>query len=157
MRHGRPVLGAVIAYRSSCGIQMQLNPYLAFNGRCAEAFQFYAKCFGGEVGPTFTYEGSPMADHVPAEWGRKIMHASILVGDQTLMSADSPPGSYQEPNGFSVSIAVEGPEVADRIFNALAENGTVTLPIQKTFWSARFGMLVDQFGIPWMISSTAAG
>ena len=68
------------------------------------------------------------------------------------MGFDAPPGRYEAPKGFSVSIGIADPVEAERIFHALAENGTVRMPIQKTFWSARFGMLVDRFGIPWMIN-----
>jgi|SRR5271165_2042524 len=135
---------------------MKLGPYLAFNGQCAEAFQFYAECLGGEVEATFPYENSPMAAEVPPDWRNKMMHARVLVGGQELMGADNPPGSYEQPKGFSVSISVKEPEEAERIFHALAENGTVTLPFQKTFWSAGFGMLVDRFGIPWMINCDQA-
>jgi PhnB protein len=135
---------------------MKLSPYLAFNGNCAEAFQFYASCLGGAVESTFTFEGSPVAKDVPPEWRNKLMHARVIVGGHELMGADTPPGHYEQPKGFSVSIGFEKPEEAERAFHALAESGTVTLPYQKTFWSAGFGMLVDRFGIPWMINCDQA-
>lgn len=135
---------------------MRLSPYLAFNGNCAEAFQFYAECLGGEVGATFTYEASPMANDVPPEWGKKLMHARVIVCGHELMGSDNPPGRYEQPKGFSVSLSIKGPEEAERVFNALAEGATVNLPFQKTFWSPGFGMLVDRFGIPWMINSDPA-
>ena len=135
---------------------MTLCPYLSFNGNCAEAFQFYAECLGGEVAATFTYEGSPMAKDMPPEWGKKLMHARFVVGGLVLMGSDQPPGQYQQPIGFSVSLSVNDPAEAERAFQALSKGATVTLPFQKTFWSSGFGMIVDRFGIPWMINSDQA-
>ncbi len=135
---------------------MQLNPYLMFNGDCEEAFKFYEQCLGGEIVAMFTHEGSPMADNVPTDWRKKIMHARLVVGDQVLMGSDAPPAYREEPKGFSVSIGVTDPAEAERIFQALAERGQVKMPIQQTFWAVRFGMLVDRFGIPWMINCEKA-
>jgi PhnB protein len=81
------------------------------------------------------------------------MHATLSVGDETLMGADSPPGRYQQPKGMNVSIHVKDTAEGERIFNALAENGNITMPFEKTFWSPGFGMCVDQFGIPWMVNT----
>jgi PhnB protein len=131
---------------------MQLNPYLNFNGQCETAFKFYEQCLGGKIEATMTYGESPMAEQTPPEWRDKIMHASLIVGDRVLMGADSPPDRYEEPKGLSVLLGIEDPTEAERIFHALAENGTVQMPIQETFWAARFGMVVDRFGIPWMIN-----
>jgi PhnB protein len=136
---------------------MQLNPYLLFNGQCEEAFKFYEKALGGKIEAIHRYEGSPMAKHIPAEWGSKVMHASLrLEGGMVLMGSDPPPDSYRVPQGFSVSLSMKDPEETERIFNELAKNGKVQMPVQKTFWSARFGMLVDQFGIPWMLNCEQA-
>ena len=131
---------------------MQLNPYLMFDGRCQEAFSFYAKVLGGEIVAMLPHRGTPAADHVPEEWLDKILHARLEVGGQVLMASDAPPASGQAPQGFSVSLGVDSPEEAERIFGALAENGTVTLPIGPTFFAGRFGMLTDEYGIPWMIT-----
>jgi PhnB protein len=131
---------------------MQLNPYLLFNGQCEAAFKFYEKCLGGKIVAMMPHEGTPAAGHVPPEWGKKIIHARMQVGDKLLMGSDAPPDHFQTPKGFSVSVTVTTTEEADRIYQALSENGTVQMPIQKTFWSPRFGMLTDQFGIPWMIN-----
>ena len=135
---------------------MQLNPYLIFNGQCEAAFKFYEQCLAGKVASMFTYAGTPMADKVPPAWRSKIIHATLTVGDKVLMGADAPPEHFDKPQGFSVSIALKDPAEAERIFNALAKNGTVSMPLQKTFWAQRFGMLVDQFGIPWMINCEQA-
>jgi PhnB protein len=131
---------------------MQLNPYLVFNGNCEAAFRFYEKVLGGKIEAMLPHEGTPAAEHVPPEWRNKIMHARLSVGDKILMGSDAPPDHYEAMKGFSVTLGIDRPAEAERIFHALAEKGTVRLPIQKTFWAARFGMLVDQFGTPWMIN-----
>jgi PhnB protein len=131
---------------------MQLNPILTFNGRCEEAFKFYQQCLGGNIQTMMTWGESPMADHVPSEWRDKIIHTTLIVGETTLMGGDSPSDRYEEPRGFSITIQLDDPAEAERIFHALAENGTVTMPLQQTFWAARCGMAVDRFGIPWMVN-----
>ncbi|MBI4724204.1 MAG: VOC family protein [Rhodomicrobium sp.] len=131
---------------------MQLNPYLHFDGRCDEAFKFYEKVLGGKISAMFAFEGSPAAEHVPPEWRGKIMHASLDANGQILMGCDTPPGRYEEPKGFSVTLNVAKVADAERMFEALAENGKVRMPLEQTFWAARFGMVTDRFGIPWMIN-----
>ena len=135
---------------------MQLNPYLNFSGQCETAFKFYEKCLGGKIEAMMTHEGTPIADQVPAEWRKKILHARLSVNGHVLMASDAPPDHYRKPQGFSVSLNLSDPAEAERIFQALAENGTVQMPLQQTFWAARFGMLIDQFGIPWMINCDQA-
>ena len=136
---------------------MQLNPYLMFNGQCEAAFKYYANVLNGKIEAMLPHEGSPAAEHVPPEWRKKIMHARLSVGDQVLMASDAPPGHQAPMNGFSVSLNVDDPAEAERVFHALAENGTVRMPIQETFWAVRFGMLTDRFGTPWMINCEKAG
>jgi PhnB protein len=134
---------------------MKLNPYLMFNGQCETAFKFYEQCLGGEITAMMTYGEAPepaMVERTPVEWRSKIMHTNLKFGDQELMGSDSPPEYHEEAKGFSVSIILSDPVEAERIFHALAENGTVRMPFQQTFWAYRFGMLVDQFGTPWMIN-----
>jgi len=131
---------------------MQLNPYLSFNGQCQEAFEFYQQCLGGNIQTMMTHGDSPIADQAPSEWRDKILHATLIVGQTTLMGADVPPDSYREPGGFSITIQINDSADAERIFRALSEGGTVTMPLQETFWAARFGMVVDRFGIPWMVN-----
>lgn len=131
---------------------MQLNPYLFFNGQCEEAFKFYATCLKGKIEAMLTHEGTPAEAHVPAEWRTKIMHARLMVDGQALMGSDDPTGKYEPPKSFSVSLQINDPAEADRVFQALAEKGNINMPIQETFWAIRFGMLVDRFGIPWMIN-----
>jgi PhnB protein len=131
---------------------MDLNPYLTFDGQCEAAFEFYERCLGGKIVTMMNHEDSPIADQVPADWGKRIMHARLTVGDSVLMGSDSPPEHYEEPKGFSVALQLKQPAEAERVFQALAEGGTVLMPIQQTFWATRFGMLVDRFAIPWMIN-----
>jgi len=129
-----------------------LSPYLLFNGDCEAAFKFYEKVLGGKIDAMFTHEGTPAAKDVPPEWQKKILHARLLLGDRALMASDAPPGRYEKPQGFSVSLEIETPKESERVFHALSEKGTVVMPIQETFWAVRFGMLTDRFGIPWMIN-----
>jgi PhnB protein len=131
---------------------MQLNPYLTFKGQCEAAFKFYEKVLGGKIDAMIPHEGTPAAEHVPTEWRNKIMHARLVLGDKILMGSDAPPEHYEEMKGFSVTLGIDKPAEAERIFHALAESGTVRMPIQETFWAQRFGMLVDRFGTPWMIN-----
>jgi PhnB protein len=131
---------------------MQLNPYLTFNGQCEAAFKFYEKVLGGKIEAMMTFGGSSMEDRAPAEWRDKIMHARLTVGANVLMGSDAPPDRYEPMKGITVSIGVDDPAEAERIFHALAEDATVQMPIQQTFWAARFGMLTDRFGTPWMIN-----
>jgi PhnB protein len=131
---------------------MQFNAYLHFNGDCEEAFKLYAQVLGGKIEAMILHEGTPAEQHVPPEWRKKVMHARMTVGDQALMASDAPPGHYHEPQGFSVSIQMKDVAQGQRVFNALAEGGTVKMPFQQTFWSPGFGMLKDRFGIPWMVN-----
>lgn len=136
---------------------MQLNPYLLFNGDCEAAFKFYEKRLSGRIESMLTHAGTPAEKQVPAEWRNKILHARMLVGDNVLMGSDAPPGRYETPKGFSVSIQLKDTKEGERIFRELAEGGQVTMPFEETFWAARFGMVVDRFGIPWMVNCERAG
>lgn len=135
---------------------MQINPYLLYKGDCEQAFKFYEKSLGGKIEAMIRHEGTPAEAHVSPEWKKKIMHARLVVDGQALLGSDAPLEHFEHPQGFSVSLQVKAPAEAERVFNALAEGGTVRMPIQQTFWSARFGMLVDRFGIPWMINCEQA-
>ena len=131
---------------------MQISPYLSFRGDCEAAFTFYERCLGGRLGMIFRYSGSPMGDQVPADWQDKVMHGSLTVAGLALMGGDVAPDRYEEPKGFSLSIQIDSTADAERIFDALAAGGRVVMPLEKTFWASRFGMLVDRFGIPWLIN-----
>jgi PhnB protein len=131
---------------------MQVNPYVSFNGTCQQAFDLYIRVLGGKYIFKMTHGESPMADRVPADWQDKIMHATIAAGDQLIQGMDAPGAHYSKPQGFSLAISTKDPQEADRIFNALSEKGTLTMPLAETFWALKFGMFTDQFGIPWMIN-----
>jgi len=133
---------------------MKWNPYLTFGGNCAEAFKYYERVLGGKLVAMITHADMPAEAQAqtPPEWKNKIMHARLVLGDNVLMGSDAPPDHFQKPQGFDVSIQADDPKEAERIFAALADNGTVRMPIQETFWATRFGMLTDKFGIPWMIN-----
>ena len=131
---------------------MQISAYLVFPGNCEEAFQTYAKIFGGKIEGVFKWGGTPAEQSVPPQWKDKVMHASVRIGNDALMGVDEQPDRYQAPKGISISVHLSEAAEAERIFSALAEQGAVSVPMQETFWAIRFGMLTDRFGIPWMIN-----
>jgi len=131
---------------------LKLTPYLSFDGHCEDAFKLYEKCLGGKITFMQTYGDSPMADQTPTEWRKRVMHATLSVGDQLIQGSDSPPGQHQKPQGFSIAIALSDATEAERIFKALSENGKVQMPLEETFWALRFGYLIDRFGVPWMVN-----
>ncbi|SNS41664.1 PhnB protein [Sphingomonas laterariae] len=137
---------------------MQLTPYISFNGECADAFRFYEQAIGAKSLMMMTHGETPAAEHVPANWHGKIMHAHLVLSDgQDLMGSDSPPEHQEKLGGFSLSLHPQGEAEANRLFDALVAGGSVTMPLQQTFWAHRFGMLVDKFGVRWMINCEKAG
>jgi PhnB protein len=132
---------------------MHLNSYLFFSGDCEQALKFYEQTLGAKIEAVMKYGGSPSEKDVPPDWKDKIIHARFTVGDTALMASDAPPGHYQRPAGFSVSISVDDTAKGEKLFNGLAENGTTIMPYQPTFWAKGFGMCIDRFGIPWMVNS----
>jgi PhnB protein len=133
-----------------------VSPHLHFDGDCEAAFQMYERCFGGKIEVMMTFAGTPAESQIPAEWRNKILHATLRLAGGVLMGTDTPPGRYEKPQGFSVSLQFQDTAEAERAFNALADSGKIRMPLQQTFWSARFGMLVDRFGIPWMVNCEQA-
>jgi PhnB protein len=132
---------------------MKWNPYLAFNNQCKEAFEFYERCLGGKIVAMVQYGDTPAKEHMPANTGARIMHARLVLGDQVLMGCDAHPEMpYDGIRGNDVAVHVETPAEAERLFAALSEGGSVQMPIGETFWSARFAMFTDKFGVPWMIN-----
>jgi PhnB protein len=131
---------------------MELNPYLTFDGRCEEAFRFYAKVLGGKIGFMMKYGESPMADQSDPAVRNNVMHARLIVGDKALMGSDAPQQFRQKMAGFSVTISVDEPAEAEQIYQALSEGGEVRMALQETFWARRFAMFTDRFGTPWMIN-----
>lgn len=132
---------------------MKINAYLTFNGNCEEAMRFYASCLGGTLDPINTFGDTPACDHVPADYRDKIMHARLTVGDQVLMASDNMPDyPYDGVKGCSIALNVDSIAEAQRVFAALSEQGQVIMPLDKTFWAVSFGMLVDRFGVPWLVN-----
>ena len=131
-----------------------VQPYLFFGGRCEEALEFYRTAIGAEVEMIMRFKESPepTPPRMLAEgFENKVMHASFRVGESTVMASDGCSPEDGKFNGFSLSISVPGEADADRVFAALSDGGTVKMPLTKTFWSPRFGMLEDRFGIGWMV------
>ncbi|MBL8229879.1 MAG: VOC family protein [Bryobacterales bacterium] len=135
---------------------MQIVPYLTFAGNCREALEYYAKCFRGEIQVMMSHGESPMAAEVPKEWRPLIMHARLSIRGCTLMASDRPPGDGTPASGFSVMVAFDTTAEAERVFGELAAGGKITMAMGATFWAKRFGMVVDRFGIPWMINGEMA-
>ena len=131
---------------------MQMATYLSFRGQCEEALRCYEATLGARVGEIFRYAGTPFESSVPADWHDKVMHGNLTIGDQVLMVADVAPGRYEEPKGFSLSLQMNDPAEAEHVFKELARNGETVKPLEKTFWAERFGMVVDRFGVPWIIN-----
>jgi len=134
----------------------QLNAYLFFDGTCADAMRFYERTLGGKL-EMMTHADSPMAGQTPPGSADRIMHAHLGFDGGTLMASDSMAGQpYGGMKGFSLSLVYPNVADAKRVFDALADGGRVTMPLQKTFWAETFGMLVDRFGTPWMVSGGMA-
>lgn len=136
-----------------------VQPYLFFNGRCEEAIEFYRRAIGAEVELMLRFKDSPEPPPpgmLAPGFENKIMHASFRVGATTLMASDGCGPDKTSFEGFSLSLSVPTEAEAERAFAALAEGGQVRMPLAKTFWSPRFGMLEDRFGIGWMINMSPA-
>ena len=131
---------------------MLASTYLFFDGNCEEAFTRYQQILGGRITAMLPARGTPAEAGMPSGWEDKIMHACLDLGGAMLMASDAPPGCGSQPGGFSVNLMPETAAEAERIFTALSEGGAVRMPLESTFWAERFGMLVDRFGVPWMIN-----
>src|SRR6476659_3817397 len=133
-----------------------LNPYLNFNGNTEEAFNFYKSVFGGEFITLQRYKDTPEADKIPESEREKIMHISLPIGKgNILMATDAVESMGQKTiagNNFYLSLNTESEEETRKLFNALSSGGKVTMPLDKTFWGAYFGMFIDKFGIQWMVN-----
>ncbi len=132
----------------------QINPYLTFNGNCEEAFTLYKSVFGGEYRVFSRFKDMP-GNEIPDSGKEKILHVSLPISEETiLMGSDNNPAMGDVPMGENISLSVnaQSKDEADRIFQKLSEGGHVTMPIANTFWGAYFGMMVDKFGIQWMVN-----
>ncbi len=133
---------------------MKTEPYLVFEGRCEEALEFYKRALGAEVNMLLRYRDSPEPPppgRLPPGSENKVMHANLRIGDTTLLASDGMCSGQPGFHGFSLSLTVPDVAAADRLFAALADGGQVQMPLAKTFFSPRFGMLTDRFGVGWMV------
>jgi PhnB protein len=140
---------------------MKLNPYLLFDGNCEAAFKFYEQALGGKTQSLMRFGEAPKQPgavdcQMPAGFNDKVLHARIAIGDLVVMASDPPTGHYEKASGIRLTLNFDKPAEAERVFHTLAENGRVDMPIGKTFFAERFGMVADKFGIPWMISCEQA-
>jgi PhnB protein len=130
-----------------------VNPYIAFKGNCREAVEFYKNALGAEVLFSQTFGGSPMSEMGPAE---NIMHCTIKVGNSTIMMCDDPrPDAAAGDGNISLAIGLSDPEQAKRLFGNLSRDGSVIMPLEKTFWAEAFGVVTDRFGVKWMVNCEA--
>jgi PhnB protein len=129
---------------------MHTTIHLSFDGNCEDAFGFYESAAGGRIEVLMRYGQMP-GDPPPPELRNRAMHARIALGDLLIMGADAPPGRYQKPQGFSVSLNFASAAEAEKTFHALSQGGTVQMPLQETFFAHTFGTFTDRFGVPWMI------
>ena len=128
----------------------EIVTYLNFNGNCRDAMKFYERCLGGEL---HMMPFSEVPGNHPPEAKDRIMHARLTNGSAVLMASDTMPGMpFQQGTNFAIAVMCQSQEELERFFNAVSEKGKVTMPLQDTFWGARFGMLTDQFGINWMFN-----
>jgi PhnB protein len=133
---------------------MSLTTYLAFSGECKAAFEMYERVLKGKIVFVMTNGESPMADKMPPEMKDKIMHITLQTPDGgVLQGADHPEGRQVKPSGFSVCVSTKDKAEAERIFKGLSDGAQVQMPIQQTFWSPAFGMLIDKFQVPWMVNT----
>jgi PhnB protein len=135
---------------------MKIQPYLFFNGRCDEAIDFYGRTLGATVTELMRFKESKEtmeSGYVPADFADKVMHSSIRIGEQEIMASDGMTKEKQNFQGVSLTISVENDAEADRVFAALGDGGQVQMPMDKTFFASRFGMVADRFGVSWMVMS----
>lgn len=130
----------------------QLNAYLSFDGRCAEAMRFYAQALDARIETLLTVRESPMAADSPPEVQDQVMHAYLVGPGFTLMAGDAMGMPYQGVHGVTMTLNYDSVDEAARRFAALAEGGTVTMPLAESFWAQTFGMLTDRFGVPWIVN-----
>ncbi|WP_438864083.1 VOC family protein [Neptunicella sp.] len=131
---------------------MSLSIHINFNGQCQEAFEFYAEHLHGTIGTMLSYKNSPVSATQPADWQNKIVHANILIKDIELAGADVKPEQYQQPTGFNLLLGCSSENEVNTMFDLLSAGGQVILAPQTTFWSARYAIVIDRFGVPWKLN-----
>jgi PhnB protein len=135
---------------------MRFSPHLTFDGQCRPAFLQYQRVFGGRITTMLTYGESPMASQTDPQWHSRIIHATLLIGEIELTGVDALPQDYRKPQGFFVTVSIDEPQRAAEIFHSLAAGGEVRMEFQSTFWSPGFGVLIDQYAVPWEINSASS-
>jgi len=133
-------------------LNTSVQPYLFFGGRCEEALEFYRNALGAKVEMLSRFKDAPESGITQPGMEDKVMHASFRIGETMLMASDGRCDGHPRFEGFSLSIDVPDEEEAESVFKALANGGKVTMPLEKTFWAPKFGMLEDRFGVGWMVS-----
>ena len=136
---------------------MKVTTQLSFDGTCEAAFRLYEQVLGAKITGLFKYADTPAGKDTPPEWRDKIIHANLTIGDVGLTGGDPLPGRYERPQGFYLRLNPTDAATAERVFAALAEEGTVRMPLQRTFFSPAFGVVVDRFGIPWEVDCRRTG
>lgn len=132
---------------------MRISTHLCFDGQCREAIQLYQRTLGGTIQTMLTYGESPMASSTDPRWHDRIVHATLVLDKVELTGVDMVPGSYHRPQGFFVTLTVDGVVRAKEIFVALSQGGAIHVPFERTFWSPGFGVLTDRFSVPWEINT----
>ena len=135
---------------------MEPTIYLYFDGNCLEAMTFYAEALGGEITGVFKNGDAPDPESRMPGGDDLVMNMNMRLGSANIMASDAPGEWYTKPQGFSISLAANSIEEAERIFNALSRDGDVRMPLEETFWAERFAMFSDRFGTPWMINFTGS-
>jgi PhnB protein len=130
---------------------MNVQPYLSFEGRCDEAIDFYKKAVGAKVEMLMRFKEAPDQSMMSPGSADKVMHAALRAGDATLLMSDGRCTGSANFHGIALALSVPTEADAERVFGALSEGGKVNMPLQKTFFSPRFGMLADKFGVGWMV------
>ncbi len=133
---------------------MNTSIYLGFDGCCEEAFLFYERVLGATIGHMLKFASSPISDQVPENWQDKIVNGDILLNGVRISGGDLLPDQYREPAGYALLLSIDSAAETKRLFAELADNGTILLPIQETFWSSSYGILTDRFGVTWKLNCT---
>ena len=133
---------------------MNITFHIHFNGQCQEAFEFYEEALNAKIGTMLRFGDSPAAETVAIEWHNKIVHGNINLNGVEISGDDIPDEQSEPPKGFYILLGIDNESETTSVFNRLSENGTIIMPLQKTFWSTNYGIVIDQFGIQWKINGT---
>jgi PhnB protein len=135
---------------------MRISCHIHFEGQCEEAFRTYQNVLGGRLETLLRFGDSPLGSQAPPEWQSRILHATLLLGEYELLGSDVFPGQSGRKQGYSVTISLADLENAKSIFNALAEGGSILMPLQPTFWAEAFGVVTDKFGVSWEVNCASS-